>query len=134
MDIAGLVVQVIVGAVPIGVAILSYRAAAEAARRSEAATIAAAERQAEIERTKVDAEAFQRAKQIYESALERLQTQLDQVQAECDRLNTELAQERETSQRLREQIARLERTVAALRRQLVGAGITPAAGEASEGG
>ncbi|MFF4777509.1 hypothetical protein ACFY05_32100 [Microtetraspora fusca] len=131
-----LLIQVAIGAVPLGVAAFAYRSATDANRRTQETAVTAAERQAELERTKVDAEAFARARQIYEDALAQLEKQLDRVQAQADRLSAQLAQEQDASNTMRDQvralqgqISTLERTVGTLRRQLISAGITPQAGE-----
>lgn len=140
VDAASVLVQIIIGAVPLGVAYLSYRAASDANRRTEAAALAAAEQQAQLERTKVDAEAFSRAKSIYEDALEKLQAQLDRVNEQSHKIADELIEEQNASlalrsqvRTLRDQIIRLERTVALLRRQLIEAGVNPAPVDADVG-
>lgn len=139
MATSDLLVQIAIGAVPIGVAYFAYRSATDANRRTQEAAVLAAERQAELERNKVDAEAFQRARQIYEDALASLEKQLDRVQSQADRLSEQLAREQDSSNAMRDQvralqgqIAVLERTVSTLRRQLISAGVTPA-GSAGSG-
>lgn len=127
-----LMVQVGIAAVPLGVAYFAYRSATDANRKTQQTALSAAEHQAEIERTKVDAEAFARAKAIYEDALAQLERQLDRVQLQFDKINEQLAHEQDTSNSLRSQIRSLrtqlstvERTVGVLRRQLIDAGLNP---------
>lgn len=131
-DLTTLLVQIAIGAVPLGVAFFAYKSATDANRRTQETAATAAERQAELERTKVDAEAFQRAKAIYEDALAQLEKQLDRMQRQFDTLNEQLAKEKDTSNALRAQIhslqtqmQMLERTVAAYRRSLITAGLQP---------
>lgn len=131
-DYTALLVQIAIGAVPLGVAWFAYKSATDANKKTAEAAALAAERQAEIERSKVDAEAFNRAKAIYEDALAQLERQLDRVQVQFERLNEQLAKEQDSSfamrnqiRTLQAQIALLERTVSALRTQLIHAGITP---------
>jgi chromosome segregation ATPase len=132
-DIQTLLVQVAIGTVPLGVAWLAFRSATDANKKTQQTALTTAERQAELERTKVDAEAYTRAKIIYEAALERLERQLDRVSEHSHKVSDELMKEQDTSLSLRsqirtlqDQIARLERTVSELRRHLSSAGIDPA--------
>lgn len=134
------VTQVALGLVPIVVAWLAYRQAVRANQITAQQARQAAERSAQIERSKVDAEAFARAKLIYEGALEQLERQLERIQTQFDRLNEQLGRELDTSSVLRsqvnhlqQQVALLERTVADLRRQLVRAGIPEQTGFQEEG-
>ncbi|MFG2001671.1 hypothetical protein ACGFNU_21225 [Spirillospora sp. NPDC048911] len=112
---------------------LLYRQSVKVQRINSEATERAAEQTAELERTKVDAAAYERAKSVYESALGQLEKQLERLQEQLDRLNEQLAREQDTSNTLRNQIhelrrqvSELERTVGELRRQLVLAGVDPA--------
>jgi chromosome segregation ATPase len=123
-----IMVQLLIGAVPIAVAFFAYQSATRANRITAEATERNAMRSAELERTKVDAEAYDRAKNIYEAALEQLRRQLERVQSQFDReqdIGDGLRNQVFTSQ---QRILTLERTVAELRNQLVTAGIPPAAG------
>lgn len=128
-----LLVQFGIGLVPMVVAFFSYRQATRANRLTVAASERSAERNAELEQTKVDADAFGRAKEIYEAALGQLERQLERVRSQFAELEDELARERETSTTLRTQIytlqrqvRELERIVGVLRTQLITAGVTPA--------
>jgi chromosome segregation ATPase len=127
-----LAAQMLLGLVPIAVALVAYRQAVRANTVTAQQAERQAERQAALERTKVDSEAYARAKQIYEAALESLEKQLDRVQAQFDRLTEQLAREQDTSNTLRvqlttlqHQVREMERTVTVLRRQLIDAGLTP---------
>jgi septal ring factor EnvC (AmiA/AmiB activator) len=126
-------IQSAVAIVPLGVAFLAFRSATDANKKTQQTTLLQAERQAEFERSKVDAEAFSRAKTIYEDALTQLERQMGRVQNQASQLSTDLATEQSTSVAMRDhirqlqtQIRALERTVVALRAQLVAAGMSPA--------
>ncbi|GLW11039.1 hypothetical protein Misp01_61670 [Microtetraspora sp. NBRC 13810] len=102
--IQDVVVQLAIGAVPLGVAWFAYRSATDANRKTAESSRAAAEQQAQLERSKVDVEAFSRAEGIYNNSLNLLERQLARSQ---------------------EQIVALEQAVAVLRAQLIQAGIPP---------
>ncbi|MBO2461659.1 hypothetical protein [Actinomadura violacea] len=130
--LGSLLVQAGLGLVPIVVAVVAYRQAVAANRITAQQAERAAARQAALERSKVDAEAYNRAKTIYEAALVQLERQIDRLQGQSDRLGEQLAREQDTSNTLRSQvqtmnaqIRELERTVAGLRRQLIEAGVRP---------
>ncbi|MEV8634285.1 hypothetical protein AB0395_21780 [Streptosporangium sp. NPDC051023] len=134
VNIQELFIQAAIGAVPLGVAYLAYRSSTDANRRSQETAQAAAERQAAMERTKVDSEAFERARVIYEDALSQLEKQLDRLQSQFDRVNEQLSREQDASNTmrvevwgLRTNVATLERLVATLRRQLIAHGLIPEA-------
>lgn len=104
---AELFVQLAIGTVPFAVAILAFRQATRATASA-----------AEIERNKVDSQAYARAKTIYEDALKQLER--------------DLARERETSNVLRSdlttvqgRVSELERRDTQIRRKLAAAGIDP---------
>ncbi|HEX4815993.1 MAG TPA: hypothetical protein VFV66_24885 [Nonomuraea sp.] len=127
-----ILIQLAVGVVPLGVAYLAFRSATDANKKTHQAALLQAERQAEIERSKVDAEAFLRAKSIYEDALAQMEKQMERVRTQAAQLNSDLANEQSSStamrdhiRRLQAQIRALERTVVALRAQLVAAGLSP---------
>lgn len=128
-----ILIQFGVGVVPLGVAYLAFRSATDANKKTQQTALMQAERQAEIERSKVDAEAFVRAKTIYEDALNQMEKQMGRLQSHSAQLSTDLVNEQSTSvamrdhiRRLQAQIRALERTVIALRTQLVAAGLSPA--------
>ncbi|MFI7130121.1 hypothetical protein ACIBQ1_30810 [Nonomuraea sp. NPDC050153] len=80
----------------------------------------------------MDAEAFLRAKTIYEDALSQMEKQLGRVQNQATQLGSDLLSEQSTATAMREQIGQLqaqiralERTVVALRAQLIAAGMAP---------
>jgi septal ring factor EnvC (AmiA/AmiB activator) len=130
---ASLYLQGLLGLVPLAVAWVAYRQAVKANKVTAEQADRQARRQAALERSKVDSEAYNRAKEIYEAALQQLEKQLDRMQAQADRLTEQLAREQDTSHTLRAQVSTLqqqmrdmERTVAALRRQLLDAGVRPA--------
>lgn len=129
VDLATITVQLAVGAVPMGAAWFAYRASTDANRKSAEAARVAAERQAEAERNKVDSEAFERAKTIYDSGITLLERQLLRVQSQFDQLNDAANDERTTFMArihsMQTQIELLESTVVLLRRQLIDAGIAP---------
>ncbi|MEU6788268.1 hypothetical protein ABZ912_54530 [Nonomuraea angiospora] len=113
-------------------AYLAFRSATDANKKTQQTAILQAERQAELERSKVDAEAFLRAKTIYEDALSQMEKQLNRVQTQASQLSTDLMGEQSTATAMRDQIGRLqaqiralERTVVALRAQLIAAGMAP---------
>ncbi|MFG1942204.1 hypothetical protein [Nonomuraea sp. NPDC048826] len=126
-DLATIAVQTAVGIVPLGAAWFAYRASTDANRR----TAETAERQALLELSKVDSEAFERARAIYDSGISLLERQLARVQTQFDQLSADSAAERDGLQRrirtMQAQIEGLESTVVLLRRQLIEAGIAPAA-------
>ncbi|MEU6713815.1 hypothetical protein ABZ897_20265 [Nonomuraea sp. NPDC046802] len=124
--------QVAIGAVPLGVAYLAFRSATDANKKTQQTALLQAERQAELDRSKVDAEAFVRAKTIYEDALSQMEKQLARVQSQAAQVGIDLASEQSTASAMRDQIRRLqaqiralERTVTRLRDQLVTAGLAP---------
>ncbi|MFC4014340.1 hypothetical protein ACFOY2_44445 [Nonomuraea purpurea] len=124
--------QVAIGAVPLGVAYLAFRSATDANKKTQQTALLQAERQAELDRSKVDAEAFVRAKTIYEDALSQMEKQLARVQSQATQVGIDLASEQSTASAMRDQIRRLqaqiralERTVTRLRDQLVTAGLAP---------
>ncbi|TMR08242.1 hypothetical protein ETD86_48590 [Nonomuraea turkmeniaca] len=128
-----LLIQLGVGVVPLGVAYLAFRSATDANKKTQQTAVAQAECQAEIERSKVDAEAFLRAKTIYEDALSQMEKQMGRVHTQADQLSSDLIAEQSISVAMRDQIRRLqaqiralERTVITLRTQLVAAGLAPA--------
>ncbi|MBO4272373.1 hypothetical protein [Microbispora triticiradicis] len=89
-----------------------------------------ANRSTKVEESKVDAEAYQRAKAVYESALDTMEEQLKQVRERLDVVTNQLTQEQDASIALRRQVrdlqtqlAAMEQTVADLRIQLSKAGI-----------
>ncbi|MFF4620147.1 hypothetical protein [Nonomuraea jabiensis] len=113
-------------------AYLAFRSATDANKKTQQTAILQAERQAELERSKVDAEAFLRAKTIYEDALSQMEKQLGRVQNQASQLSTDLVSEQSTATAMRDQIGQLqaqiralERTVVALRAQLIAAGMAP---------
>ncbi|WP_431920573.1 hypothetical protein [Nonomuraea jabiensis] len=113
-------------------AYLAFRSATDANKKTQQTAILQAERQAELERSKVDAEAFLRAKTIYEDALSQMEKQLSRVQNQASQLSTDLVSEQSTATAMRDQIGQLqaqiralERTVVALRAQLIAAGMAP---------
>ncbi|NUR86050.1 MAG: hypothetical protein HOY71_18370 [Nonomuraea sp.] len=127
-----ILVQVGLGAVPLGVAYLAFRSATDASKKTHQTALLQAEHQAEVERSKVDAEAFIRAKTIYEDALAQMEKQMSRVQSQASQLGAELVDEqsgsvvmRDQIRQLQAQIRALERTVAALRTQVVEAGMSP---------
>lgn len=91
--LSDILLQVAVAAVPLGVAGFAYRASTLVNRR-----------QGELDRSKVDVEAFARAQSIYETGMTQLERQLARSQA---------------------QIAALEEAVVLLRAQLIESGISP---------
>jgi Tfp pilus assembly protein FimV len=100
-----------IGAIVVGplAAWLSYK---------QATRVASLDTKAKVLR--IDVEAYDRARALYESGIAQLEDQLG-------RLRTQLNEERDVSQRLRSQVNNLEDTVARMRRQLISAGIEEAA-------
>lgn len=98
--LAGLLGSLILGLPAIVAAVLTYRAAARAQRRT-----------AETEDRRVDAEAFASAKGFYMDGIDELKRQLGEVR-------DELADERKETQRLRGETRRLRERVAKLERAL----------------
>ncbi|MEV5499641.1 hypothetical protein AB0M50_30005 [Nonomuraea fuscirosea] len=132
-SLTDILIQVAVGAVPLGVAYMAFRSATDANKKTQETSLLQVERQAELERSKVDAEAFIRAKTIYEDALSQLERQLVRMQTQASQVSTDLATEQSASTAMRDQINRLqaqiralERTVVTLRTQLISAGLAPA--------
>ncbi|UBU13636.1 hypothetical protein [Nonomuraea gerenzanensis] len=128
-----ILIQVAIGAVPLGVAYLAFRSATDANKKTHQTALLQVERQAELERSKVDAEAFLRAKTIYEDALDQLEKQLTRMQSQAAQVSADLTEEQTSSSAMRERIRRLEaqiraldRTVVTLRTQLLAAGLSPA--------
>lgn len=130
MDLAAVGVQVGIALVPLGAAFFAYRASTDANKKTVESARITAERQAEMEHKKVDSEAFERAKTIYDSGIQLLERQLILVQSKFEQLNEAATEERGTFMHrihlLQKQIEALESTVVMLRRQLIEAGISPA--------
>lgn len=95
-----------------GASYLGYRQATRAARAN-----------AKIEAEKVDAQAYGRAKELYEAGIEQLEEQLKRLRDEINgwRDRTTLAEE--AAARLQTRVAELELTIARMRRQLILAGV-----------
>lgn len=91
----------------------TYRASTRAAKTTATAAV-------QVKNVEVDAAAYERARQLYESGIAQLEEQIA-------RLRTEVNEERGTSGRLRDRVEDLEATVAWLRTQLMRAGIDVAA-------
>jgi len=73
--VTDLLIQVAIGAVPLGVAYLAYRSATEANKRNLA-----------MEGQKVDQAAYDRAQGIYEKGMSQLEKQLERAQDQIDSL------------------------------------------------
>jgi len=73
---------------------------------------------ARVEQNKVDAEAYARAKGIYEAALDQAEEQLVRIRTQLDRVSHELAQEQDMSASLRAEVRVLRTTVATLERMI----------------
>lgn len=69
--VTDLLIQVAIGAVPLGVAYLAYRSATDANKRNLA-----------MEAQKVDQAAYDRAQGIYEKGLSQLEKQLERAQGQ----------------------------------------------------
>jgi chromosome segregation ATPase len=129
------------------VAVIGYRASTRAARISTTAEEQAASVASAATRSSVEAEAYQRARGIYESALNQLQEQADRLQEQAeklqerlDRVNEQLRVEREQSDQLRTQVRDLQvqvqenddlvvtlnKTITVLQRQLAMSGVDAA--------
>ncbi|MBT2233796.1 hypothetical protein [Nonomuraea sp. NEAU-A123] len=139
-SLSNLLIQFSVGIVPLGVAYLAFRSATDANKKTQQTALLQAERHAELERSKVDADAFLRAKTIYEDALTQMERQVGRLQDQATRVSADLASEQTGSAAMREQIRQfqaqiraLERTVAALRGQLIAAGLSPVSGPETTG-
>lgn len=92
-------------AVAIGPAFIAYKSATRVARENSKA-----------ESAKVDAAAYERAKQLYESGITTLEEQIKHLRSQLD-------EERDVSRELRDQVNNLEGIVVRLRRQMALAGI-----------
>lgn len=134
-----LLVQLATGIVPLGVAVVAFVQSTKANRSTAESAERAAEHAAELERNKIEADAYNRAKTIYEAGIAQLEKQLDRLHSQLERLETRLTQEQDVSAGLRgevselqRQINGLERTVGELRRRLASAGIPADVAPASE--
>ncbi|MCF6467595.1 hypothetical protein FAF44_04095 [Nonomuraea sp. MG754425] len=132
-SLTDILIQAAIAVVPLGVAYLAFRSATDANRKTQQTALLQVERQAELERSKVDADAFLRAKTIYEDALTQMERQLNRMQSQADQVSADLTTEQTSSTAMRDQIRRLqaqiralERTVVTLRTQLLAAGLAPA--------
>ncbi len=99
MDLTPLLTGIIGGVPAIVAAGFAYRSSAAANR---------------VEHRKVDAEAYERAREEYEKLLDRLQQQIDRMQSNIDRLYAQLASEQDISNTLRNQLRTLMAQVAEL--------------------
>src|ERR1043166_4290684 len=79
-------------------------------------SIKAAEKSSRAETLKVEAGAYERARQLYEDGIKQLEEQVR-------RMRQQISDEQAVSSGLRQQINELELTVSSLRRQLINAGI-----------
>jgi septal ring factor EnvC (AmiA/AmiB activator) len=114
---------------PILIALVALAGTGFTAIQSRRATMVTAASAAEVERIRVEADAYQRARATYEALLDRLQKQLDSMNEQLGRVQDQLASEKMTSSELRAkvatlqtQVSALERTVAELRRRLASLG------------
>ncbi|WP_433517559.1 hypothetical protein ACQP2T_19685 [Nonomuraea sp. CA-143628] len=133
-NLSNILIQLSVGIVPLGVAYLAFRSATDANKKTQQTALMQAERHAELERSKVDADAFVRAKTIYEDALTQMEKQVARLQSQAAQVSADLVSEQTGAAAMREQISQfqaqiraLERTVIALRAQLIAAGLSPVA-------
>ena len=76
-NLPDLLIQVIIGAIPLGVAYLAYRSATDANKRNAA-----------MEDRKVDVAAFDRAQGIYERGMDQLEEQLNRAKSRITELET----------------------------------------------
>lgn len=104
MNVTSIVLQCIIALVPITASFFAFRQAGRATRTTVESTEKIAIRSAELERDKVDALAFERAKAIYESSLSHMERTLERVEKE-------LREERDLSRILRGQVDSLERQI-----------------------
>lgn len=114
----GLLTQVVIGLTSTTVAAIAAVASIRATRTTR-----------EVEQTKLDASAFDRAKAAYEGALGQLERQVERLRGEVDRLSAQLAVEQDVSaslrlqvRELREQVATMERTIETQRARLAAMG------------
>lgn len=103
-----LAVQAMISLVPILAAYFAYRQATAANRRTTESTERIAIQSATLEREKVDATAYERARGIYESTL-------DQLKEELQRVRTELREERDRNSVLQGRVGTLEQAIRDLR-------------------
>lgn len=101
MDSTGIVVAVIAGVPAIASALFAFRASSQANKVGE---------------KKVDAEAFERSQTIYDKIVDRLQSQVDQLQGQLSRTGVQLASEQDVSFTLRNQVRTLQQQVESLSR------------------
>lgn len=138
MSAASVAVEIVVGVIPaVGGSYWAYKASTRASKISAVSAQSQADTQARTVALQVEADAYVRAKGIYEGAVEQLEHQLDRLQEQLNRVNDQLALERDTSNALRmqvreleTQVATLEQTVSDMRRMLARAPID-AAGNAA---
>lgn len=91
---------------------LAYRSA----RSAENTRQESAKHGAELESRKVDADAYERAKGIYEHALTRLEAELRRLQQRYDEVSVQLDHEQDVSAKLRSQVDAMQVELNALRR------------------
>lgn len=135
-----LISAVVTGVVAGRASVKANKVTAESAER-------VAEQAAAADRAKVESEAFARAKEIYDHAinelreeLERVRTQHERTQEQLDKISEKLLSERNASQGMRDQLHQaqremaemssrieyMERMIVNLRQQIITAGLEPA--------
>lgn len=102
MNIQQLIIQAMISIVPMMAAYFAYRQATRANQRTVESTERIAVQNATLERDKVDALAYERARGIYESSLTQLRSDLDDTRRE-------LREERDKSRYLQGRLDTLER-------------------------
>lgn len=101
------------------VALLTYKQATKVAERAK-----------ETKHVEIEAGAYERARQTFESMISQLQLEVNRLQSRYDKVFEQLGIEQESSASLRAKVAQLQteidtlqRTIAQMRIQLAGAGI-----------
>jgi predicted nucleic acid-binding Zn-ribbon protein len=104
---ASLIVEILLGMLTVGVALAAYLAATRANRA-----------QAQAATTAVDAAAYQRAKDIYEGAIDSLKDQTRDLHDQVVNLQTEVSRLRTQSADLQTEVTQLRSSNTDLRRQI----------------
>lgn len=109
---SAVVIEILLGALASSIAVLSYISATKANRE-----------QAKVARLEVDAEAYTRAKEIYESALAALRQEVIDMRAETLNVRQSNDSLRTSNDALRTEVQHLHEEVTALRNRLEANGI-----------
>ena len=107
-QLAGVITAAVASVGAVAVAIVSARGSAKANQATTDERLESNRSTTELERTKIDAAAYERAGAIYERTLEQLDKQIERMQREIDRLSGKLERVEIEREELSRQLRQLE--------------------------